>query len=178
MIITPHYSDEGATLNHQAIADALVADFNSFLGGGNLIHVSIYRDGQPEPNYPIATAASSTGTPITSAAARELALCVSFYSDFNRPRQRGRVYIPLSWIHKKNAGSGVGLRPTAQEMTDAKSFMGQFNTTVKAQNARWCVYSKVANVARVATHYYCDDEWDIQRRRGLVPTTRTITPVP
>jgi hypothetical protein len=37
----------------------------------------------------------------------------------------------------------------------------------------WVVYSRVTDTARKVTNWWVDDAWDIQRRRGLRPTTRT-----
>jgi len=42
----------------------------------------------------------------------------------------------------------------------------------------WCVASTVDKVARDATDYWCDDEWDIVRSRGFRGTNRSVAVIP
>src|SRR3954466_10470065 len=102
--ITPHYQGDNA----QALADALKTNLmaHSLVGAAGLpFKVRVYDAEKPPPSYPLASSANGTGF-VPSSHPREIALCLSYYSTWNRPSYRGRLYIPGHLI-----GSQMALRP-------------------------------------------------------------------
>lgn len=162
--INPHYVGS----NPQALADALKVNINAIPGFGTTVpyKIKIYDALKPKPSYPLAEAINGSGS-MATAEPRELALCLSFYSEFNRPGLRGRVYIPAAFF----SGS-AGLRPTVTQQNDVKLWATAFN--VNPATAQWAVFSRKMQEANVVTNFWVDDEWDTVRSRGLRPTTRVL----
>lgn len=168
--INPHYSGDNA----QGLADALKANLiaNPNVAALYPFTIKIYDAQKPKPNFPLANA--SNGTSFTSASIpRELALCLSYYAGVNRPRYRGRVYIPGALAGATNPV----LRPTAGQITKAMSFGATLGKSLPSGH-NWVVYSKTDNVARNISVYWVDDEWDIIRSRGMKGTSRQTGTIP
>lgn len=123
-------------------------------------------EGSP-PVLPMATVTRRPGLVKSNATAREIALCLSFSGGQHQKRQRGRIYIPNGPI-----GGINGLRPSGSQIGWV-SQLGSNLYDVGATNVDWIVWSRVNGSATAVTRHWCDDEWDVQRRRGLRPTTRT-----
>jgi hypothetical protein len=173
-VITPHFNDAGATTDPQGLADDLADGIAGIITQTPIptreIVVKAYDAQGTKPVYPQGTAVRNANAYPASGIPRELALCLSFYSERNVPRSRGRLYIPLALI----IGTSVsGSRPREQDRTALGLFPPVF-TGLGGADVDWCVYSRSDNVARPVTHWYVDDEFDIQRRRGLRATTRTL----
>lgn len=162
MTINPCYSGDSA----QALADGIKARLlaNTQVAATSPFRVKIYDAQAPAPSYPLAEATSGTGFKTTSVP-RELALCLSYYATYNRPRFRGRVYIPGAFV-----GGSIGLRPSATQITNALSFAATLKDPVA--NHYMGVFSRRQNSFAQATTYWVDDEWDVVRSRGLRGTTR------
>lgn len=168
--INPHYVGDNA----QALADALKANIiaNANVGASAPFTIKVYDAAKAPPSFPIASA-TNPGTPLTSGSPREVCLCLSYYSVNNRPSTRGRLYIPYNFI-----GGSMGIRPTT---TQRSTCLNWGNTLGKGlpSNHQWAVYShKLGGTGAVVTNTWVDDEWDIQRSRGLKPTTRTLGTIP
>lgn len=161
--INPHY--EGT--NPQALADALKTNLlaHSNIGAVQPFKIKVYDAAAPPPSYPLAEA-SNVAAARVSTMPREVALCLSFYSGFNRPRLRGRVYIPGNLIP-----GTPGLRPTGTQMTSVLSWVDALNVPAGSVG-KWEVWSKIEKAGSYVTNAWCDDEWDTMRSRGLSPTTR------
>lgn len=169
MSINPHFSGD----QPQALADALKTNLvgHVSIGATKAFRIRIYDAEKSPPSYPLAEATSGTGFFATTHP-RELGLCLSYYSSWNRPRYRGRLYLPI-WL----LGGGTGLRPTPGQMTIALDFRQMFtNGLPPAHN--WIVYSPTNSDGYGVTDCWVDDEWDIQRSRGLKGTTRQTAEVP
>jgi hypothetical protein len=122
------------------------------------------------PGFPLAEASSALNVYPASGIPRELAVCLSFYNERNLPRRRGRLYIPLALL----IGTSVsGSRPSAGTRDAVGLFVPVF-TGLGGANVDWGIWSRADRVFRPATHWYVDDEYDVQRRRGLRATTRTV----
>lgn len=138
-------------------------------GTGPQIQVKAY-DVEKKPHGPPAhTTTLRAGQSLTSVVPREIALCLSFYSEFNAKRRRGRLYFPAAWL---TTTAGMTSRPAAAMRT----FLGEI--AVILQNLGgidddWSIWSPTDQEARKVTNWWVDDEWDIQRRRGRRGTTRT-----
>lgn len=169
MSINPHYGGDDA----QALADKLKSNLIAHVPvGAKAFTVRVYDAEKAAPSYPLATAAQ-TGSPGTSSVPRELALCLSYYSTWNRPRYRGRVYIPTAFI----AGA-VATRPTGAQMSAALLWKDVLTLGMPA-GTRLVVWSRVDRKAYGVDNFWVDDEWDIVRSRGRKQTTRqtaTFTP--
>ena len=163
MTITPHYSGDNA----QGLADVLKSNLSAFapVGAGKPFKISVYDAEKAPPNYPLATA-SQTGTPPTSGGPRELALCLSYYSTWNRPRLRGRLYIPYIFVT-----GALGQRPTGAQITAALDWRTPLTAGLPSAH-RMIVWSRVEKKAYGVSDFWVDDEWDIVRSRGRKPTTR------
>lgn len=117
----------------------------------------------PQGTYTKNPAATPPAVPIP----RELAICLSFYGDRNVRRDRGRLFVPAWW-----AGTTLGLRPSSTARTTILSLRSVFEAAGGA-DVDWIVWSRAGNKATKVQNVWVDDEWDIQRRRGLRSTTRS-----
>lgn len=164
MIITPHYGGD----DPQGLADRLKTNLTAFSPVGALkpFKIRIYDAQKAPPSYPLATAEQAGTPPTTTTGPRELALCLSYYSTWNRPRYRGRLYIPHVLI-----GGQVSGRPTAQQMTTCLDFTTPLTSGLPTGTS-WCVYSPTSNAFYGVSDAWVDDEWDIVRSRGRKGTTR------
>lgn len=167
--INPHYQGD----NPAALGDALKANLlaNSGVGPSTPFRVKIYDAQKPAPSYPLYEVTSGTGFKVTTMP-RELALCLSYYSSFNRPRFRGRMYIPTFFL-----GAGLPLRPTQAAIDNCLLWAGTLGRGLPNAHV-WTVWSDMDKTGRTVTNAWCDDEWDIVRSRGLRGTTRSLTTVP
>src|SRR5215211_4108952 len=169
MTITPHYFGDDA----QALADRLKANLAASppIGGTKPFKIRIYNAQAPAPSYPLATA-EQAGTAPASVGPREMALCLSYYSTWNRPRTRGRVYIPASFV-----GGATQLRPTSGQITQALDWRTYLTSGLPAGH-NMVVYSRTADASYGVTNFWVDDEWDVVRSRGRKPTTRQLATFP
>jgi len=169
-VFTPHFNVSLPGADVQALCDDLAAGLQAWFvaqsSPNREISVKGYDAQGTPPVFPVGDALLNPGDYPASGAARELAICLSFYSERNRPRQRGRLYIPHAFF-----GSGVGLRPGAAD----RGRVGELATifaNLGGTDVDWVVFSRADNAARSVSDWWVDDEWDIIRSRGLRPTTR------
>lgn len=138
--------------------------------------IKIYSMADPEPRAPIydGTFAFSTA-PSGNPTAPELALCCSFQaarvSGEPQARRRGRVYVGP---HDSGAFASDG-RPSTDVITAVAAF-GQdlLDGFGLMTSGAWVVYSPTDASSAAVTNGWVDDAWDIQRRRGVAPTSRTL----
>lgn len=157
MSITPHFSGDAPS----ALADALAQNLITFGSvGAKPFKIKVYDALKAPPSYPLATqeqvgAAPATGVP------REITMCLSYYSNFNRPSFRGRLYLPYTLI-----GGVAGTRPSTAQQQAVLDFSDVLTQGLPAGH-RWVVWSKKNHQANDVTHIWCDNEWDTQRSRGM-----------
>lgn len=171
--ITPHFDGLGG--NAQAIADNLNTKLAAItaVGATPVWTIKVYDALRPKPNPPLAIVVHpGGGSPTTSFAPRDVALCLSFFAGVNSPRRRGRLYIPMNFV----PGS-LGLRPTSAQRSSVAAFVPAL-TTGYPTSVKWAVYSRRDGATFPVTDWFVDDEWDTQRKRGLRSTTRTTGTVP
>lgn len=168
--INPHFSGQDA----QALANALHANLIAANPtAGKPFTVKVYDAATPPPSYPLATV-SEPGTPPGSSMPREVALCCSYYTTYNRPRYRGRLYLPVSWFT-----AVVNLRPSQAIMDAALAFIKTVFGTGMPASTNWVVYSQVEKKAQGGVNkLWIDDEWDTVRSRGLTATQRVLANFP
>lgn len=121
-----------------------------------------------EPNRPRATVVRYPGTSAEATQMREVALCLSFYGGSNYPQNRGRLYLP-AWLW----ASSIGVRPAAADITKV-GLLPPMLAALGGSNVDWGVWSPTKQEFTRAEHWFVDDEWDIQRRRGLPFTARVL----
>jgi hypothetical protein len=107
------------------------------------------------------------GSVVATSWPRETALCLSYYAAQNKPRYRGRLYIPQAFW----ALALTGNRPTTTIMNAVLAWKDIF-TALGGINVDWIVWSDKDGAHRPVTDVWVDDEYDSIRSRGLRPTTR------
>jgi hypothetical protein len=166
-VITPHFrrqldiTDPTSGTNAQSLCDDLASQY-AFLPG--------IVEGA-KPRFPLAQTRRNVGSAVKQPAVPpELSVCLSFYSGDNRPRYRGRLYLP-AWLLGGTSGDmgrviPTGLRDTCQTLV--ASFAGLGGT-----NVDWGVWSQAGQAFHKATNWFISDAWAIQRRRGIKEITRS-----
>jgi hypothetical protein len=155
--------------DHAALATDLLAIYDQHLApltGFTGWECRVYDKADDKPRQPKATVTRPQRTGPAAPAPYEVALCLSFYSERNIPRRRGRIYLgPLTAGNANSERPSAGLLTLALDMATAFSALGGANVT-------WQVYSPTTDDTMPVTNAWCDDAWDTQRRRGLKPASR------
>lgn len=170
LVITPHFDDAGALTDPQGLADDLAAGLAAWHGRPIETMVRAYDAQGTPPVFPQGEAIIGAGTMTASPMPREVALCLSFYSERNLPRQRGRLFIPAG------LGSGfgaAGVRPVVGQQNFVSDLVAIF-TGLGGADVDWTVYSPTDDVARSVTNWWVDNEWDTIRSRGLRGDDRIV----
>lgn len=131
--------------------------------------VKLYDIEGTKPVRPMATAIRQANAAQQAAYMREIALCLSFYGGQNAPQNRGRLFIP----HVKMSNAAPSVRPSSTERDKVAALVPIFSG-LGGPDIDWIVWSPTKRAATKVEHAWVDDEWDVQRRRGDRPTTRTI----
>jgi hypothetical protein len=135
----------------------------------------IYNLDDSEPRQPIDdVAAAVTAAPSSNNLPHELAICLSFRGELvsgaPAARRRGRIYFgPLSDDTRTVTGA---VNPTFRALV-ATAGGTLLTTSNAASDWAWVVYSPTAGQAYPVVAGWCDDAWDVQRRRGVLATTRS-----
>lgn len=167
--INPHYNASDPSALLAALKANLIA-YNPVTTAP--FTLKAYDAATPPPSYPVATA-SQTGTPPSSATPRELAMCLSYYSTYNRPRFRGRLYLPAWWFT-----ATANVRPSGAIMTAVLGFATSVLTKTLPAQANWVMWSTIEKKSQGGvSDIWVDDEWDTMRSRGLSATTRQTAKV-
>lgn len=167
LVITPHFNDDGLTTDPQGLCEDLVAFLSGWDNTTTEIRVTAYDAQGTPPVFPQGTAIAHEGVLQESGMPRELAVCLSYYSEQNVPRKRGRLYIPATILNVSlgrfvSAGALTSLGTLAQGLAD-----------LGGVDVDWVVYSRVDDEARPVSNWWVDNEWDVIRSRGLRAETRT-----
>jgi len=167
LTINPHYNADNA----QALADQLKANLlaAASIGATWPFTIKIYDAEKAPPSFPLYTTTNGTGFKVTGTP-REVAICLSYDATVNRPRWRGRLYIPFSLI-----GGSMGVRPTTLQQNNTLSFRTILTSSLPS-GAFMEVWSPTERNGHGITNWWVDDEWDIIRSRGLRGTTRVLAP--
>jgi hypothetical protein len=128
------------------------------------------------PNYPyfegtFNLSAAPTGTPLPS----EVAICLSFQGDREagnpQARRRGRLYLgPLS------TSTNTSGRPSTTIMTSIANAATTLMATAAtlSSGGGWAIWSVADQHAVAVDNGWIDNAFDIQRRRGVLYTSRTV----
>ena len=172
MMINPCFRRAPALTDMDGLASDLATVLDTWAGTGQFkISVRFYDLEGTKPVYPDGVATKNSGITTSAIAVnREVALCLSFYADHPAPRRRGRLYLPYALL---GAGaSSMAERPTTSQRTKASGLVAGF-AGLGGADVDWIVWSRADHAAHTVTNWWVDDEWDVQRRRGLKATTRT-----
>ena len=101
----------------------------------------------------------------------EVAVTMSFYSDRNLPRQRGRLY--LGPLRTNAMADRVGDQGVSTEFRNAigQSLTNRANA-LAAGDATWSTHSETTGELHPVSHIWVDDAFDTIRKRGKDPTNR------
>jgi len=168
--INPHFFGDNA----DALVNALKANLLAWPGTATAsFTLKAYDAAALPPSYPLATA-EQVGVMPANDRPREIALCLSYYTGFNRPRYRGRLYLPTRWIT-----GNCGLRPSATQRDEAITFAKQVLSSNLPASHNWVLWSSTLRKSQGGvSNVWVDDEWDTIRSRGLRSTARTVATIP
>lgn len=155
------------------LADGVAANIQT-AGSTRPITVKLYDLHGTKPVYPFARYDRlPAGTIPTAQSPRELAVCLSFYATVNRPRRRGRLYLPYSWL------TSASTAPNLISSTNIDAWINPWVTLfagLGGADIDWVVFSKRDDDAFKVSTAWMDNEFDVIRGRGLKATYRkTVT---
>lgn len=179
---TWHFSTTGWTETIRgAIAGALQAVYESIDAyKSNAVawsssRVKFFDLSEPEPRVPLADislglSSAPAGNPLPP----EVAVCLSYRSDYasgaSQQRRRGRIYMPPLNTAAITTDGRLGGVNTALA-TGAGTFLA---ASAAAADWTWVVWSPTAGQAYNVVAGWVDNAPDIQRRRGVRATVRTL----
>jgi len=133
-------------------------------------------DVDAKPNYPRAEVTVNVGVPWTQNAPREICLVLSYAGDHRGNKsERGRIYLQPAIASTAQA---AGLRPTQGQLDWALAWYDEPNSSfpdLGGVDWKFGVWSKRYQRFTQSQQAWCNDDWDVQRRRGLRETTRVTS---
>jgi len=169
--ITPTFNAPLGVGDWESLGDDLLDAWNPWMGvdvQGTQQRVVLYDIQGAKPNYPKYQATRFPDIAKPSPNNRDIALCLTGYNEHNRPRYRGRLYIPTCIT-----GHSVTASVASGQMRTKIADLVPIFTNLGGPDIDWGVYSRKDSQFRKYTHWYIDDSWDTQRRRGRKSTART-----
>jgi hypothetical protein len=178
---TYHFKADDLTalsLAHAALTtfyQAIDTNFSDMVNAGaGGLEITSWDFGDSPPRAPVLTTTATLAGMSINGLPPEVALCMSFQgarlSGVPQARRRGRVYIPFL---TETANDGTG-RPSSALITSiANAGQALLTASDGAATWEWEIYSSVAPGFTTVTDGWVDNEWDTQRRRGRVATSRT-----
>ena len=134
VVNTVHLNHLGQDPDYDALCASVGGAFATWWGSrGGQLRVTAYGVEGPGPHDPLGTWMESSGSSPTSLSPREVALCLSYYAVMNKPRQRGRLFLPIG-----ARDSSLGARPTDPQIAAAIT-LGQALSAVGGVNVDWVV---------------------------------------
>lgn len=151
---------------------------------GERVKIYDLADAMPRnPLYDEIFSPASMGSASTGTLPSECAVALSYsappLAGIPPPQLRGRIYLG-PWSNLALAGGGVGVPPSVDFglRTIITKSAKETALAAEASGAVWAVYSPTRGAAAEISTFWCDDAWDIQRRRGEKPTERVTVTVP
>jgi len=167
---TLYFDDQGFQTNALNLATDianLFATYRSLPTGFNRVNCRMYDMAEPTPREIQGEFTNTTPTQSASPVApREVALCLSYHSDRNLPRKRGRIYVG-PW-----ATGFMSERPQAASITSLQDLRTGL-ANIGGTDVQWCIYSPTRSLPGQTPVFeqvkggWIDDEWDTVRSRGL-----------
>lgn len=167
--ITPHFDDHGILSD----PGNLCSDLAQALAGkpgipATKIVVKAYDAQGTPPVYPAAISSTNDLMIGNTTVPRELAVCLSFFSQRNIPSQRGRLYIPAYFVLSSGTPNKSVSGPQQQATADFAAIFADLGGV----DVDWSVYSRKLDKAFPISDWWVDNEWDTVRSRGLRSTNR------
>jgi hypothetical protein len=157
-----------------AFYQAVDVRISTLAGSTNALQYKHYDLADPEPRAPVLTGQASL-SPSGSPLPPEVALVMSFQAEQSsgvpQARRRNRIYLPFL-----NTGSGhTDGRPASAAVTDVTNAGAALLAASGPTSSdwQWIVYSPTDSTFDLVDNGWVDNEWDTQRRRGRVRTSRT-----
>lgn len=150
--------------------------------------LKVYDMADPIPRSPIAEficpfTPNSSATPLATETCLVMSFRAPYISGVPNASRRGRSYLPFtSPACVTNGTISTFPRPSAGAITAAQHCANYLATEVNSETGvRWVVYSEAHSStypdgAEIVTGWV-NNEWDTQRRRGVVPTQRNEFPI-
>lgn len=175
----------------QPLANALVAFYSQAAMGNYLAKagaapgrsIQMYNLAEAKPRVPIFEQID-TAPPYTNAVTplpAEVACCLSFegtqISGLPQSRRRGRIYLGPLTTNAADAATTTPYtsRPAQSFINDVLGYAETLRADWSASGALWSIYSPLTPLPSTAQaiHWWMDNAWDTQRRRGARPTVST-----
>lgn len=166
-----HTLEPLSTLDWESLAQdlaTLMGTYRAIPGGYNRQTTKLYSLEDPLPR-PVKAERTDTLAPSGGdTAPREVALCLSYYSERNLPRNRGRLFIgPWSSANERPSSGQIA------QLTALKDLLADLGGV----DVQWCVYSRTTpggldEKFKQVSAGWVDNEWDTVRSRGLKATAR------
>lgn len=158
----------GGGTNHQAVANDVRDQFKArgLMPNDYGVETRVYDMADAEPRPVKAYGQWSQGA-ITNlgVGVREVALCLSYYSERNLKRFRGRIYIG-PWPRES-----MGERPQADVIGSVRALATSLSA-IGGAGMDWQLYSPTRLAYSKVTNGWVDNEWDTIRSRGMKATSR------
>jgi hypothetical protein len=175
-VINPCFRVNGVFVDANALCEELATKLDAWpiatQWKTNQLTVTSYDIEGTKPVYPNGRAQHHVGAYATPICDPVMACCLSFYSDINTPRRRGRLYLPATILSNTAADfSQVSVNSAVRSQAAAlvPIFAG-----LGGANVDWIVWSGVDHAAHQVNNYFIDDSWDHVRSRKLKSTARTL----
>lgn len=154
-----------------------VSDVYSVIVAQNGWVHKMYDLAQAKPRAPVDTFTFNIATNPTGAELpHELAICMSYQaarvSGVPQSRRRGRVFLgPID-----TGGVTAALVATAMQTTIKTAGAALLASSISSSIFEWIVYSPTSGLGASVTDGWIDNAVDVQRRRGIAATARTVFP--
>jgi len=140
-----------------------------------LSRTKFYNLDDPAPRVPIDDIPLSLSTaPSGSPLPPELACCLSFRGDYvsgsSQSRRRGRVYLGGMNMAALSGDGRLSSTLCSSVATGAATFLALSDSST---DWAWVVYSPTSGTAYPVTAGWIDNAPDVQRRRGVLSTSRS-----
>lgn len=174
---TLHFSGSAPLQTWDELADGIMPDLVDLVEALEIypswlarpFEVKAYNPDEPKPREPKIYQGTLPGGATVDGMPPEVALCLSYYTDRNLPRKRGRIYLgPL----RRTAGTERPLGNESGGIIGQLLSFGQALSDLGGVDVDWQHVSTVTGERRRIEHIWVDNAWDTQRRRGLARTNR------
>lgn len=156
---------------------SLVSYLSPYINRTNGATINSYRLDDPKPRAPYYTSQHSLGaSSSTGSLPFEVALCISYkatgISGVPAGRLRNRFYLGPLNLNAAVTTANVPSRPDTTLISNATKALVYLDSVNTAQVA-WAGWSEVGGIGWSPSVGWVDNEWDTQRRRGTLATSRT-----
>lgn len=132
--------------------------FTEYIHRGITVKVYDMTDVKPRPERAVSVYTPTSWSTDAAFGPRQVALCLSYYSTRNLPRQRGRIFIgPLDTVYMTEVPPS-GLYNMILDLGH-----GLFD--IGGENVAHVVWSPTGDASHVVSDYWVNNAWDTMRSR-------------